>query len=326
MKRLKILSALCFILLLLLVASCSSDSSVDPDIIRASGFIEGSVYTLASALGGRIDQVLVFQGDVVEVGELLIVLDSTQLDYTRDQAKAAVQAVQADILALQDRPSSLEIAEATAGVEIALAELEAKEAALEMLQSSYKPLNPPEADVNAAESAIVVAGAGLTLAQAQLAQVEAGALEGEAKILKAMLAEAEAHLELVDRQSQEFNLVAQQDGIIQHLLNSEGEVVAPGSPIAYLMDPEHLTLILYIPVTNIAKIEYGDGVEISADSYPDEVFNGSVIRIADEAQFTPATVLTEEERVKLVFAVEILIDDPSGRLKPGMPVDALVKP
>jgi HlyD family secretion protein len=56
------------------------------------------------------------------------------------------------------------------------------------------------------------------------------------------------------------------------------------------------------------------------------VFSGSITNIADEAQFTPATVLTEEERVKLVFAVQVLIDDPTGRIKPGMPVDAEINP
>jgi len=326
MNRLRLLSTVCLIPLILGVVSCSSENSVDPDVIRASGFIEGRIYTLSSALGGRIEQVLVEQGKVVDAGELLIVLDSTQLEYARDQAQAAVEAAQVKISALQDRPSPIEIAEAVAGVDIAKAELEAAEAALDLLKSSYEPLDPPEADVNAAESAIVVAGAGLTLAQAQLAQIEAGALDGEQKIFEALLAEAQAHLQLVDRQMEELSLIAPQDGVVQLVMNTEGEVVAPGTPIVYLMDPKHLTLTLYIPVTHIAKIQFGDGVEITADSYPDEMFTGSVTRIADEAQFTPATVLTEEERVKLVFAVEILIIDPSGRLKPGMPVDALIKP
>jgi HlyD family secretion protein len=92
----------------------------------------------------------------------------------------------------------------------------------------------------------------------------------------------------------------------------------------YLTDPEHLTLRLFIPVAQVAKIDIGDKFEISADAYPNEVFSGSVLRIADEAQFTPATVLTQEERVKLVFAVELLLEDPSGKLKSGMPVDAVL--
>jgi HlyD family secretion protein len=243
----------------------------------------------------------------------------------RDQAQAAVEAAQAEMAILQDRPTAIEIAEASSNVDIAAAELDTAEAALDLLNSSYEPLEPPQAEVNAAESAIVVAGAGLTLAQARLAQVEAGPHDEEVKILEASLAEAQAQLELVDRQLLELTLTAPQDGVIQQVLNSVGEVVAPGSPIAYLMDPDYLTLTLYVPVTDITKVQLGDTVEISSDSYPDEVFSGWVTRIADEAQFTPATVLTEEERVKLVFAIEIQVDDPSGKLKLGMPVDAVIK-
>jgi HlyD family secretion protein len=313
-------------MILILLVSCSGSGSGDDDTLQASGFIEGRVYTLASSMGGRIDEILVSQGEVVEAGDQLIILDSTQLDYLRDQAQAAVEAILADISALEDRPSSVELAEVSANVEIALAELNAAEAALDLLNASYEPLDPPEIERNAAEAAIVVAGAGLTLAQAQLAQVEAGPLEGEEKVLEALLSEAEANLDLVTLQLEELNLIAPADGIIQEVLHSEGEVATPGSPIAYLMTPEHLTLTLYIPVKHITTIEYGMEVEITADSYPDEVFIGSVSNIADEAQFTPATVLTEEERVKLVFAVEVLIDDPTGKLKPGMPVDAVITP
>jgi HlyD family secretion protein len=326
MMRLRYSSTLGLLILILALAGCSSGSSDSQEDIRASGFIEGRLYTLSSALGGRIDEVLVTPGDVVGSGDLLINLDSTELEIMRDQAQAAVEAAQAEIANLQDRPTAIEIAEASANVDIATAELDAAEAALDLLNSGYEPLDPPQAEVNAAESAIVVAGAGLTLAQARSAQVEAGPHDEEVKILEASLAEAQAQLELVDRQLLELTLTAPQDGVIQQVLNSVGEVVTPGSPIAYLMDPDYLTLTLYVPVTDIAKVQLGGTVEISSDSYPDEVFSGSVTRIADEAQFTPATVLTEEERVKLVFAVEILVDDPSGKLKPGMPVDAVIKP
>jgi HlyD family secretion protein len=92
------------------------------------------------------------------------------------------------------------------------------------------------------------------------------------------------------------------------------------------LDPDDLYLRLFIPVTQVAKVHLGDMFEITTDAYPDETFSGSVVHIADEAQFTPATVLTQEERVKLVFAVKLLVQDPSGKLKPGMPVDAASLP
>ncbi len=322
MKPLKPLIYLWMVILSLGVVGCTGNDGVDSDAIRASGFIEGRVYKIASTQGGKVLETLVDQGDQVEIGELLITLDPTNLERVRDQAQAGVDAAQAELSLLQEKPTTRDVAEATAAVDKAEAALESARAERNLLLSSYEPMEPPDMELNAAESAIEASKAGVVLAEAQLAQVKAGPLDEEQMILNAQLREAQANLSLIERQLEDLKLSAPIDGVVVQVMNRKGEVVSPGSPVLYIMDPNHLTLNLYIPVDQIAMIEIGDQFEITADAYPDEVFSGSVVHIADEAQFTPATVLTQEERVKLVFAVEILIIDPSGKLKPGMPVDA----
>ena len=326
MKPLKPLIFLWMVILSLGVVSCTENDGVDSDAIRASGFIEGRVYKIGSTQGGKVVEALVEQGDAVKVGELLISLDPTYLESVRDQAQAGVDAAQAELSLLQEKPTTRDVAEATAAVDRAEAALESARAERNLLLSSYEPMEPPDMELHAAESAIDAAEAGVVLAEAQLAQVKAGPFDEEQKILIAQLREAQANLRLIEHQLEDLKLNAPIDGVVVQVMNREGEVVSPGSPVLYIMDPNHLTLNLYIPVDQIATIEIGDQFEITADAYPDEVFSGSVVHIADEAQFTPATVLTQEERVKLVFAIEILINDPSGKLKPGMPVDAVRLP
>ncbi|MCB0021032.1 MAG: HlyD family efflux transporter periplasmic adaptor subunit, partial [Anaerolineales bacterium] len=70
------------------------------------------------------------------------------------------------------------------------------------------------------------------------------------------------------------------------------------------------------------QINVGDSATIQADSFPGDIFQGTVRRIADQAEFTPRNVQTAEGRATTVYAVEILVTDEAGRLKPGMPVDA----
>jgi HlyD family secretion protein len=324
MMRTKILSYLWMIILIFGITGCAESTAKDSEGIRASGFVEGQVYTIASSLGGKVVEVTVKPGDQVEAGDLLARLDETQFERIRDQAQAGVNAAQAALAAFQEKPAERDVAEAKAAVRSAEAELAAAKAERDLLLSSYEPLEPPDIELNAAESSINVAEAGVALAEAQLAQVEAGPLDAERDILIAKLNEAQANLLWIERQLEELKLIAPIDGVVLQVMNREGEVVSPGSPVLYLTDPEHLTLRLFIPVAQVAKIDIGDKFEISADAYPNEVFSGSVLRIADEAQFTPATVLTQEERVKLVFAVELLLEDPSGKLKSGMPVDAVL--
>jgi HlyD family secretion protein len=324
MKRLCRTSIL-LVLLVHVLAGCAGESSkVDPDTISASGFIEGQAYNLASSSGGRVIEVIVREGDRVSTGDLLVKIDDAMLMSFREQAQAGVDAAQASLQILEERPLDEEVASASAEFDAAQAELDGAEAALDLLIASYDPFDPPYADILAAGSDIAIAEAGLKLSKAKLTQVRAGPLEGEIAAARASLAEAEANLHFVDLQIQDQLLTSPVDGVVSQVLVEAGEIALPGTVLVQIRDPSHLTLTLYVPVVPVAKMDYGDLVEITVDTFPDEVFHGRVLRIADQAQFTPANVQTQEERVKQVIAVDIILEPSGGKLKPGMPADALI--
>ncbi len=81
---------------------------------------------------------------------------------------------------------------------------------------------------------------------------------------------------------------------------------------------------IYIPEPQLGRIKLGQIAEITTDSYRGKVYRGKVTFINSEAEFTPKNVQTQEERVKLVFAVKIAVDNPNQELKPGMPADARI--
>ncbi len=313
-------------IILPLLAGCRATPSTDEDEIRASGFIEGREYTIASAVGGRVTEIMAEQGERVQMGQNLVLLDRTTLERTYDMAQAKMIAAEAALTALESQPRAVELTKAQAQLDTAKADLDAALAALDLLKESYKPSKPPEAELHTAESTVELMRAGLALVQAQFEQVEAGPFEGEMDIAEAVVEEAMANLQLVEHQLAELSLEAPVTGIVSQLLVRVGEVAAPGAPLATVLDPSVLTLTVYVPEAQVAKIRLGDEVEIKVDAFPEDVFAGRVRYIADQAQFTPTEVQTQEERVKLVFAVEVFIDDPDGRLKPGMPADAIIIP
>ena len=90
--------------------------------------------------------------------------------------------------------------------------------------------------------------------------------------------------------------------------------------IAQLEDVE---LTVYVPEGRYGQISLGDSVEITADSFPGEIFTGTVRRIADEAEFTPRNVQTVEGRKATVYAILINVPNPNLKLKSGMPVDVV---
>jgi HlyD family secretion protein len=103
-----------------------------------------------------------------------------------------------------------------------------------------------------------------------------------------------------------------------------GEYVAPGTPIVTLGDLENVWLRAYINETDLGRVKWGQMVRVTTDTYPGKIYDGRISFISSEAEFTPKTVQTEKERVKLVYRVKIDIPNPSMELKPGMPADAKI--
>ncbi|HET9425043.1 MAG TPA: HlyD family efflux transporter periplasmic adaptor subunit, partial [Gemmatimonadaceae bacterium] len=107
---------------------------------------------------------------------------------------------------------------------------------------------------------------------------------------------------------------------IRHREN--GEVVQAGSPVLTIMNPDDRWVRIYVPENRLAAVRVGMGAAISSDTYRGKTYPGEVTFIARAAEFTPKTVQTTEERVKLVYAVKVRITgDVGGDLKPGMPAD-----
>jgi HlyD family secretion protein len=101
-----------------------------------------------------------------------------------------------------------------------------------------------------------------------------------------------------------------------------GEFVAAGTPIVTVGDLENVWLRAYINETDLGRVKVGQQVRVTTDTYPDKRYEGRVSFIAAQAEFTPKSVQTEKERVKLVYRVKVDIRNPNMELKPGMPADA----
>ena len=97
-----------------------------------------------------------------------------------------------------------------------------------------------------------------------------------------------------------------------------------GSGLLVLGKLDILRVTVYIPEDRYGEVTLGETAQVSVDSFPDEVFTGKVIRIADQAEYTPRNVQTADGRKTTVFAVDIEIPNPDLKLKPGMPVDVVL--
>ncbi len=208
------------------------------------------------------------------------------------------------------------------GVEMAEVALAGAKKQVEyLIRLQEKPL-PLIVQANAAEAAYRQAEAGVLAAEANLTAVKADPTPEDIAVAQAQVLEAKAILAAVEVQLAKQTLIAPRDGLISRKLVEPGELAAPGAVLLELNDIESVKLTVYIPEDQIGQIKIGQKALVSVDAYDDERFEGVVSFIAHEAEFTPRNVQTQKERVNLVFAVKIKLDNADHRLKPGMPADA----
>lgn len=168
-----------------------------------------------------------------------------------------------------------------------------------------------------------LARARLEAARAQLAAAQANPQEDQIVLAEAQVAQAQAALEMAQVRLNQVDVTSPIDGVILSKMVEPGEVVAPGAVLLTLAQLNDLTITVYIPEDRYGTINLGESASVSVDSFPGEIFNASVINIADRAEFTPRNVQTAEGRQTTVFAVKLKVNNTDGKLKPGMPADVL---
>jgi membrane fusion protein YbhG len=146
------------------------------------------------------------------------------------------------------------------------------------------------------------------------AQSDVRAAESDAERARAQLKEAQAN-------RKDLTIVAPFDGTIATRAAEPGEVVAPGTSIVTMIDLSEIYLRGFVPEGDIGRVKLGQTARIYLDSDPKRPIEATVSRIDPEAAFTPENTYFRNDRVKQVVGVKLLIKNPTGAAKPGMPAD-----
>jgi len=209
------------------------------------------------------------------------------------------------------------------GVNTAQANLDGARQALNNLYAMRNQPQELDGQIIAAEARYRAAEAQVAMAQAQLDALQAGATAEQIATAEAQVAQAEAALEGLLVQWDKQTIVAPVGGVVLSVAIYEGELAVPGGVMLTVGDLDEVTLTVYVPEDRLGQVSLGQAVDVSVDSFPGRTFDGRVVAIADEAEFTPRNVQTQEERVNMVFAVDVLIPNPDHLLKPGVPGDVV---
>lgn len=248
------------------------------------------------------------QRATAETQEARAVMDNARADLDRAERLFAQ-----DLIAAQARDA------ARTALEVARQRHQAAQERLDLVKEG-----PRSEEIRRAEAEVRQARAARL--QAQAGRLEVAARRHQLATLEARVRSDQAALAAAEVQLGYTTLRAPQAGVVLRKHVEPGEMIAAGTPVITLADLRHTWLKIYVPEPQLGRVKLGEPAEVRTDSYPGKVYRGTVTFINSEAEFTPKNVQTQEERVKLVFAVKIGVDNPDQELKPGMPADARLLP
>lgn len=334
------------------------------DKLQGSGTVEARNIRVGSKIGGRIDKVLVREGDPVEAGQVLITFDDKELLASLGQSRANAEKAERGY-----RPE--EIAEARAAAEQARAEYEQRKngyrkedidaaqadfdrAAADEVRTNldyqrYSALAAkdlvPRQQADSAEANWKMAVALKANAQHKLDELKRGYRPEEIASTEARYRQTQATLEKLERGNRhedvdaaraalaydearyrERQVLAPSNASVEVLDVRPGDLIPPNTPVATLLERDQIYIRIYIPETIIGNVHLGQEAQIRVDSFPNQTFSGVVEQINQQAEFLPRNVQTREERVHQVFGVKVRIDDPSHRVLAGMAADVTLEP
>jgi len=281
---------------------------------------------LAFNVAGRIESMLVEEGDVVEENHLIATLEADIYQAEVDAAKARVGAQRAvlDRLLSGSRPE--EIKEARANVQAVKANLEDARANLQRTEklakdnfATLQKLDEDRAHVNSLE-------AQMKAAQQELSLAIQGPRDEDIAEARARLRADEAELALALRRLDYTKLLAKDHGVVKTRIVEPGAVVLAQTSVYTVALSDPVWVRTYVSEPDLGRIHPGMAAEVSTDSFPDEAYEGWIGFISPVAEFTPKTVETREVRTSLVYRLRVYVKNPDNGLRQGMPATVRLIP
>ena len=302
--------------------------------VSGNGRLEATEIDIATKLAGRIDAILVREGEMVTKGQLLARMQVDSLEAQRNEARAILLQTQQSIATADAQVAMSESNRLAAEAVVRQRESERDAAAKRLKRSEAlaRQGNISHQTVDDERSALNSAMAAVSAAMAQLKAAESAvvAATAQAEGARTAVTAVAATLARIEADLADSELKAPRDGRIQYRVAQPGEVIGAGGKIVNLVDLTDVTMNFFLPEVAAGRLKLGSDVRLILDAAPNLVIPATVSFVASTAQFTPKTVETASERQKLMFKVKARIDPALLRqhlpvVKTGIPGVAWIK-
>jgi len=279
-----------------------------PGFASGNGRIEATEIDVATKLPGRIDAILVEEGQDVKRGQLLARMQVQSLEAQRDEARARLAQAQTAVASAQAQVGMRDSGRQATLALVAQreAELDAATRRLQRSRTLSKEGASSEQELDDDSARVRSVQAGVQATRAQVAAHEAAVAAARSQVVGAQAAQqaAEATLARVQSEIDDSQLQAPRDGRVQYRIAQAGEVLGGGGKVLNLVDLSDVSMSFFLPEQSTGQLAMGSEVRIVLDAAPQYVIPAEVSFVASTAQFTPKTVETASERQKLMFRIK----------------------
>jgi len=291
MKKYIIITAL----LILILTACNRNPQPEAYVTN----LEGEVLHIPVLAGGIIKGLFVKQGDWVEAGDTLALIDTREISYQVEQLEA-----QMGELDVQIRIASTATEQARKDYQHVL---DKTRRVISLYEQNVISRQEYEDATNLQQKSQSM----LTNSENQLILAQAS----KQKML--------AQMKLLRKKTSDAEIISPASGMVSSLYFQKGEAVMPYANLLQLIDTRYLECKIYLGEEKLAGVHIGDKVQLKSAGTSN--FTGEVVAIANHAEFTPKQTLTPDTRASMVYAVKIKVANPQGVLKDGMPVEVFFK-
>ncbi|MBN2412053.1 efflux RND transporter periplasmic adaptor subunit [candidate division KSB1 bacterium] len=267
----------------------------------SSGTLEATEILVSSETAGQIILINVEEGDPVTAGQVIARIDSEKICLQKRQIVAGLEEL------------ALNLQNAERAIDLARDNMDNTQKKYDRVKALLADESTTQQNFDDVETALKSA---ITKYNNALTSLDA---------LKAKQKQVEAQLALINRQLADTRILAPVSGTVVEKYMDQGELAGPGSPLFLIADLSKMWIKMYITEADFGRVKPGGAAWLETGLQPPQTFKGTITWISPKAEFTPKNVQTKEARADLVYAVKVVVDNPDGLLKIGMPADVYVE-
>ncbi len=296
---------------LLCVSFLMGCSGGDGSSISASGTIEATEITLSAQAGGQVKRIVADEGDIVRIGDTLLVIDNTDWVYQLQQMRGGYEMAEAQFRLALKGAREEDIIQSEANFKNAEDDVKRMEELFRAKSISEKQLDD--------------ARTRFTVSQQIWEKTKRGSRQEEIDAARGRRDQTKAQMASLQKKVDDCVVTAQASGTITKRFVEQGELASTGMALYRISDYSSMDITIYVSESNLPKVKLNQKAVITIDAFQKKEYEGKVKFISSTAEFTPKNIQTKDERTKLVFSVKVRVPNPDGTLKAGIPADVMLQ-